>query len=73
MTINLVTLTVPSEQHTGLMFSWTEHGLVVHTLCLRVGRTYVIYMLEAAVALGTVGELAFVPLETNWTTSESVG
>ena len=29
------------------------------------------YMFEAAVVVGAVGELAFVPLETNWMASES--
>ena len=56
---------VPSEQHAGLLFSWTKHGLVVHTLCLWVRGTYVAYMLVAAVAVGAARELAFVPLETN--------
>ena len=51
---------------------------MVHALCLWVRGTYVTYMHKAAVVVGggegrgTVSELAFVPVETYWTASESV-
>ena len=52
------------------MFVGAENCFVSYILCMWVRYTYVAHMFEAAIMMGAVGQLALIPLVTDWAASK---